>query len=116
QFEVTVPAQIGFSRGADMVVVDSNISGVNALKGKVLAASQFNESEFFIRYLASEAGVPVTVLRDPDARPGAGELGVVFYEDALVACDAYAHELAADAPRLNGCVGWTPRTEEVVEA
>jgi NitT/TauT family transport system substrate-binding protein len=116
QFEVTVPAQIGFSRGADMVVVDSDIAGVNALKGKVLAASQFNESEFFIRYLASEAGVPVKVLRDLEARPAAGELGLVFYEDAFVACDAYAHELAASAPRLNGCVGWTPRTEEVVEA
>jgi NitT/TauT family transport system substrate-binding protein len=115
QFEVTVPAQIGFSRGADMVVVDSGITGVNALKGKVLAASQFNESEFFIRYLASEAGVPVRVLRDLDARPGENELGLVFYEDAFVACDAYEAELAG-AARLNGCVGWTPRTEEVVEA
>jgi NitT/TauT family transport system substrate-binding protein len=115
QFEVTVPAQIGFSRGADMVVVDSGITGVNALKGKVLAASQFNESEFFIRYLASEAGVPVKVLRDLDARPGEGELGLVFYEDAFVACDAYEAELSG-AARLNGCVGWTPRTEEVVEA
>jgi NitT/TauT family transport system substrate-binding protein len=116
QFDVTVPAQISFSRGADMVVVDSGITGVNALKGKVLAASQFNESEFFIRYLASEAGVPVKVLRDLDARPAAGELGLVFYEDAFVACDAYAAELAMASPRLNGCVGWTPRTEEVVEA
>jgi NitT/TauT family transport system substrate-binding protein len=81
----------------------------------VLAASQFNESEFFIRYLADEAGVPVTVLRDLDSRPPAGHLGLVFYEDAFVACDAYAHELTRDRPRLNGCVGWTPRTDEVVE-
>ncbi|MDZ4813314.1 MAG: hypothetical protein SGI99_11990, partial [Pseudomonadota bacterium] len=71
QFEIVVPAQIGFSRGADMVVVDAGISSINQLKDKVLAASQFNESEFFIRYLASEAGVPVKVLRDLDARPGA---------------------------------------------
>ena len=69
QFEVVVPAQIGFSRGADMVVVDAGITSINQLAGKVLAASQFNESEFFIRYLASEAGVPVRVLRDLDARP-----------------------------------------------
>src|SRR6185436_14717251 len=27
-----------------------------------------------------------------------------------------AHELAGKSPRLNGCVGWTPRTDEVVEA
>lgn len=115
QFDVITPAQIGFSRGADMVVVDSGITSINALKGKVLAASQFNESEFFIRYLASEAGVPVKVLRDLDARPGAGELGLVFYEDAFVACDAYEHELGHGS-RLNGCVGWSPRTEEVVQA
>lgn len=116
QFEVTVPVQIGFSRGADMVVVDAGIASINQLKGKVLAASQFNEAEFFIRYLASEAGVPVKVLRDPDARPGEGELGLVFYEDAFVACDAYEAELGSRSPRLNGCVGWSPRTDEVVEA
>ena len=97
QFEAVVPVQIGYSRGADMVVVDRGIASVNQLAGKVLAASQFNESEFFIRYLAQEAGVPVAVLRDLDSRPAAGELGLVFYEDAFVACDAYEHELGSDA-------------------
>lgn len=116
QFEISVPAQIGYSRGADMVVVDAGIASINQLKGKVLAASQFNESEFFIRYLASEAGVPVKVLRDLDGRPGDGELGLVFYDDAFIACDAYQHELGRSQPRLNGCVGWSPRTDEVVEA
>ena len=116
QFEVTVPAQIGFSRGADMVVVDTGITSINQLKGKVLAASQFNESVFFIRYLASEANVPVAILRDLDARPAADQLGLVFYEDNDVACDAYEHELATGNARLNGCVGWSPRTDEVIEA
>lgn len=116
QFEVVTPVQIGFSRGADQVVVDAGIASINQLKGKTLAASQFNESEFFIRYLASEAGVPIKVLRDLDGKPEAGELGLVFYEDAFVACDAYEHELARDTPRLNGCVGWSPRTDEVVAA
>lgn len=115
QFDAVVPVQIGYSRGADMVVVDRGIASINHLAGKVLAASQFNESEFFIRYLAQEAGVPVAVLRDLDSRPAAGELGLVFYEDAFVACDAYAHELSRGSQRLNGCVGWTPRTDEVVE-
>ena len=95
QFDAIVPIQLGYSRGADMVVVDRGIASVNALKGKTLAASQFNESEFFIRYLAQEAGVPVTVLRDLDSKPAAGSLGLVFYEDAFVACDAYQHELAS---------------------
>jgi NitT/TauT family transport system substrate-binding protein len=116
QFDAVVPVQIGYSRGADMVVVDTGITSVNKLAGKRLAASQFNESEFFIRYLAQEAGVPVRVLRDLDATPPPGELGLVFYDDAFVACDAYAHELAGRTPRLNGCVGWTPRTDEVIEA
>lgn len=115
QFDAVVPVQIGYSRGADMVVVDRGITSVNKLAGKVLAASQFNESEFFIRYLAGEAGVPVQVLRDTDARPGKDAVGLVFYEDAFLACDAYAHELARERPRLNGCVGWTPRTDEVIE-
>ena len=116
QFDAVVPIQLGYSRGADMVVVDRGIPTVNALKGKTLAASQFNESEFFIRYLAQEAGVPVAVLRDLDSKPPAGSLGLVFYEDAFVACDAYQHELAGGGGRLNGCVGWTPKTDEVVEA
>jgi NitT/TauT family transport system substrate-binding protein len=116
QFEAVIPIQLGYSRGADMVVVDKGIASINALKGKTLAASQFNESEFFIRYLAQEAGVPVTVLRDLDSKPAAGSLGLVFYEDAFVACDAYQHELASGGGRLNGCVGWTPKTDEVIEA
>ena len=115
QFEAVVPVQIGYSRGADMVVVDRGIANVNQLAGKVLGASQFNESEFFIRYLAQEAGLPVVVLRDLDSRPASSELGLVFYEDAFVACDAYEHELGRQQPRLNGCVGWTPRTDEVIE-
>ena len=98
QFDAVVPIQLGYSRGADMVVVDRGIASVNALAGKILAASQFNESEFFIRYLAQEAGLPVVVLRDLDAKPKAGSLGLVFYEDAFVACDAYQHELAGGRP------------------
>lgn len=116
QFDAVVPVQIGYSRGADMVVVDKGIPSVNALAGKTLAASQFNESEFFIRYLAQEAGLRVTILRDLDAKPKSDALGLVFYEDAFQACDAYQHELASGSKRLSGCVGWTPKTDEVVEA
>jgi NitT/TauT family transport system substrate-binding protein len=116
QFDAVVPVQIGYSRGADMVVVDKGIVSVNKLAGRTLAASQFNESEFFIRFLAQEAGVPVSVLRDLDSKPAAGSLGLVFYEDAFTACDAYQHELASGSGKLNGCVGWTPKTDEVIEA
>jgi len=114
-FQAVVPVQIGWSRGADMIVVDSGITTVNALAGKVLSASQYNEAEFFVRYLAREAGVTVKVLRDLDARPAADELGLVFYEDAFQACDAYHHELVGRR-RLAGCVGWSPKTDEVIAA
>ena len=109
QFDAVVPVQIGYSRGADMVVVDHGIASVNALKGKTLAASQFNESEFFIRYLAQEAGVPVVVLRDLDSKPPADSLGLVFYEDAFVACDAYAARTASRASASTAAWAGHPR-------
>ena len=115
-FQVTVPVQIGFSRGADMVVVDTGIASINQLRGRTLAASQFNESEFFLRYLVQQAGLKVRVLRDLDSKPAPDEVGLVFYEDAFTACDAYASELTRKVPRLNGAVGWTPKTDEIVDA
>jgi NitT/TauT family transport system substrate-binding protein len=115
QFEVMVPAQIAYSRGSDMIVVDRGIGSINQLAGRRVAASQFNESEFFLRYLAQEAGLKVRILRDLDAKPAADEIGLVFYADAFLACDAYAFELAG-ARRLAGAVGWSPRTDEVVAA
>ncbi|MBL0275604.1 MAG: OmpA family protein [Anaeromyxobacter sp.] len=115
-FQAVVPVQIGWSRGADMLVVDSGVATVNQLAGKVVAASQFNEAEFFLRFLAREAGLKVRVLRDLDGRPEPGEVGLVFYEDANAGCDAYQHELAGGRRRLVGCMGWSPRTDEVVEA
>ncbi len=116
QYAVNVPLLISYSRGADMIVVDQGLTSVNQLAGKVLAAAQFNESEFFIRYLAQEAGVGVQVLRDLDARPTGKNIGLVFYADAFIAADAYQHELASGKNRLNGCVGWSPRTDELVAA
>ena len=72
-YEVVVPAQIGFSRGADGIVVRSDIKRVNDLKGKVLSCCQFTESDFFIRYLAQEAGMAVNMLLTPRSAiaPGA---------------------------------------------
>lgn len=114
QFDIVVPAQMAFSRGANMIVVDSGVTGINALRGKVLAGTQFNESEFFLRYLASESGASVNVLRDLDAAPRADAINLVFYDDATVACEAYAEQLQASRPRLNGCIGWSPSTDETI--
>jgi NitT/TauT family transport system substrate-binding protein len=49
QLQAVVPALIGFSRGADGIVVRANIKTLNDLKGKTLATAQFNEADFLIR-------------------------------------------------------------------
>jgi NitT/TauT family transport system substrate-binding protein len=77
QFQVTVPAQIGFSRGADGVVVRSEIKRINDLKGKILATSQFTEADFFIRYLAQEAGLAINMLPDLKTAPDPDKLNLI---------------------------------------
>jgi NitT/TauT family transport system substrate-binding protein len=113
QFQVVVPAQIGFSRGADGVVVRSEVKRINALKGRILTASQFTEAEFFIRYLAQEAGLPIRTLPDLKAAPAADSLNLVFCKDAFAAGDFFLRDLQAGRNRLAGCVTWAPKTTEV---
>ena len=113
QFQVTVPAQIGFSRGADGIVVRSDIKRINDLKGKILVTAQFTEAEFFIRYLAQEAGLGVNMLDGIDADADAQKLNLVFAEDAFEAGDIFLKQL--NNGKIAGCVTWAPKTTEVVE-
>jgi len=115
-FQVVVPAQIGFSRGADGVVVRSEIKRINHLKGKILAASQFTEAEFFIRYLAQEANLPVALLPDLKTRPEPDKLNLVFCKDAFAAGDLFLKDLESGRNKLAGCVTWAPKTTEVTTA
>ncbi len=112
QLEAVVPAQIGFSRGADGIVVDSDVKRLNDLRGKVVVGAPFGESEFFLRYLAGEAGIPV-VTSDVAVSKSKDAITLVFAEDAFVAGDAYVKSLAGDGA-IDGCVTWDPRTTEVV--
>jgi NitT/TauT family transport system substrate-binding protein len=115
QFQVVVPAQIGFSRGADGVIVTSDIKRINALKGKVLATSQFTEADFFLRYLAQEAGLSVKTLPSLAATPSPDAVNVVYCSDAFAAGDLFLAELKSGNNRLAGCVTWAPKTTEVVD-
>jgi NitT/TauT family transport system substrate-binding protein len=115
QFQVVVPAQIGFSRGADGLVVRSDISRVNALRGKIIAAAQFTEVDFFIRYLAQEAGLGVTALASLEATPDPDRINLVYTEDGFSAGDLFLQDLVSGENRLAGCVTWEPKTSEVVE-
>ncbi|MBM4016226.1 MAG: hypothetical protein FJ293_14850 [Planctomycetes bacterium] len=116
QFQVVVPAQIGFSRGADGVVVRSEIKRINQLKGKVLAACQFTETDFFLRYLAQEAGLRVNLLADLAAAPDPEQVNMVYCADGPAAGDLFLRDLKAGRSRLAGCVTWAPKTGEVVDA
>ena len=116
QFQVTVPVQIGFSRGADGVVVAERIKKVNDLAGQIVVATQFNEADFFIRYLAQEAGLEVVVLPDLTIAPPKDRIGLVFCEEADIAGDVFLKELSSPKSRIAGYVGWAPKTFDVIEA
>jgi NitT/TauT family transport system substrate-binding protein len=115
QLHVVVPAQIGFSRGADGVVVQSDIKRINQLKGKTIATAQFTEVDFFVRYLAQEAGLAINTLGSLDAAPHPDRLNLVYTEDGFGAGDLFAAELKSGRNRLAGCVTWEPKVSEVVD-
>jgi NitT/TauT family transport system substrate-binding protein len=115
QFQVIVPALIGFSRGADGIVVRNDIKRINQLAGKILATSQFTEAEFFIRYLAQEAGLPVNAIPDLNATPHPQKVNLVFADDGDTAGNLFLEDIKGNAKKLSGFVGWAPKTTEVVE-
>jgi NitT/TauT family transport system substrate-binding protein len=115
QFRVTSPVQIGYSRGADALVVRSGISKVNDLKGKVIASCQFTEADFFIRYLAQDAGIVVNMLPDLNSKPDPESINLVFCETGLSAGDLLLKDVQGGHNRLAGCTSWSPKTEEIVE-
>jgi len=115
QFQVVVPVQIGFSRGADGIVVRSDVRKINQLKGRLLSTSQFTEAEFFIRYLSQEAGIAINVIPTRNAKLDPDKLNLCFCSDAFVAGDVFLDELKAGRSRYAGCVTWAPKTTEVAE-
>jgi NitT/TauT family transport system substrate-binding protein len=115
QFHAVVPVQIGFSRGADGLVVRSEIKSINGLKGKVVATAQFTEVDFFIRYLAQEAGLPINTLGSLDAAPHPDRINVIYTQDGFAAGDLFLSDLKAGKNRIAGGVTWEPKMSEVVE-
>jgi NitT/TauT family transport system substrate-binding protein len=115
QLHAVVPAQIGFSRGADGLVVRKDIKRINALKGKTIATAQFTEVDFFIRYLAQEAGLDVNPLPSLDATPHPDRVNLIYTEDGFAAGDLFLADLKSGKNRLAGCVTWEPKVSDVVE-
>ncbi len=116
QWQCVVPAQVAWSRGADGIIVRKDIKRVNDLKGKTIATAPFSEAEFFIRYLAQEAGLPVKRLDGPELPRDPEAVNLVFLEDAFTAGDAFLADLRSGARQLDGCVTWAPKTTEIVDA
>jgi NitT/TauT family transport system substrate-binding protein len=115
-FQVLAPVQIGYSRGADGIVVRKEIRRINDLKGRTLVASQFTEADFFIRYLAQEAGLAVHMLATPGEAPKPDKVNLLYAPDAFAAGDLFLKELKAGGNRLAGCVTWSPKTTDIVDA
>jgi NitT/TauT family transport system substrate-binding protein len=115
QLHVSVPVQIGFSRGADGLVVRSDVTRINGLKGRTIATAQFTEVDFFIRYLAQEAGLAINALASLDAAPHPDRLNLVYTEDGFSAGDLFLSDLKSGRNRLAGCVTWEPKVSEVVD-
>ncbi len=115
QFQVVVPALIGYSRGADGVVVQGGIKKINDLKGKVLSSAQFTEADFFIRYLAQEASIGVAMLPDLKAKPDPDKVNLVYCADGFASGDLFLKDVTGGRNRLAGCVTWAPKTSEVAD-
>jgi NitT/TauT family transport system substrate-binding protein len=115
QLHAIAPAQIGFSRGADGLVVRSDITRINALKGKTIATAQFTEVDFFIRYLAQEAGLEINALGSLDATPHPDRVNLIYTEDGFSAGDLFLSDVKSGKNRLAGCVTWEPKVSEVVD-
>ncbi len=116
QWQCVVPAQVAWSRGADGIIVRKDIKRVNDLKGRTLVTQPFSEAEFFLRYLAQEAGLPVKRLDGPELPRDPEAVNLVFVEDAWDAGDAFLADLKSGGRQLDGCVTWAPKTTEVVQA
>ncbi len=114
QFHAIVPAQIGYSRGADGLVVRSDIKRINDLKGKVVATAQFTEVDFFLRYLAQEAGLCVNMLGSLDATPASDRVNLVYTDEGFAAGDLFLDDVKAGKNKLAGCVTWEPKVSEVI--
>ncbi len=112
---VVVPAQIDFSRGGDGVVVRAGLNSVPHLAGRVLATSQFTESDFYIRDLARHAHVPVALLDSLDSPPNPAAVNLAFCKSTFDAGDLLLFDLQNHVDKLAGVVTWEPKISELLK-
>lgn len=115
QFQVTVPLLIGYSRGADAIVVKNDIKRLNQLQGKIVIASQFTESDFFVRYLAQEAGLGINMLDTLESAPAEDKINLIYGDEGDIVGKVFLEELKSANSRVAGCSTWAPYTTETVD-
>jgi NitT/TauT family transport system substrate-binding protein len=115
QLKVEVPVQLDFSRGGDGILTLKEITSINQLKGKIVVVAQQTESDFFIRFLAQEAGLQVKPLRGLDDAVDPERINLLFTETAENAAEVFQASAAAGDALLAGCVTWNPYTVKVPE-
>jgi len=115
QFDVVVPALIGFSRGADGVVLRSDVKDIRDLMGRTVVVSKFTESDFFMRYLASKNDLGINARKDLNAPTAADKVNLVYTAKVDDATKVFEQALKAGRKEPAGCVGWAPMTTDLVQ-
>lgn len=115
QMNVVVPAQISYSRGADGIVTRSDIKRINGLKGQTVVATQFTESDFFIRYLATQADIAVNMLADAGAAPATDKINMLYASDGEAVSKLLVKDSQSATPALAAGVTWAPFTTNAVQ-
>ncbi len=113
QLKVEVPIQLDFSRGGDGILVTKDIKSINQLKGKTVAVAQFTESDFFIRFLAQEAGLKIKPLRGMADAIDVESINLLFTKTAFDAADVFVDSVTKGDHLISGAVTWSPKTVEV---
>jgi NitT/TauT family transport system substrate-binding protein len=115
QFNVIVPALISFSRGADGIVLQSDVKDIRDLAGKTVVVSKFTESDFFMRYLADKNGLLINMRQDLRDPPDPNKLNLVFAARVDDTTKVFEASLRRGKNELAGCVGWAPMTTDLVQ-
>ena len=113
QLRVEAPIQLDFSRGGDGILVSKEITTINQLKGRIVTVAQFTESDFFIRFLAQEAGLKVKPLKGIADPPDPESVNLLFTESAFDAADVFVESVTRGDKLISGAMTWSPKTVEI---
>jgi NitT/TauT family transport system substrate-binding protein len=114
-FNVIVPALISFSRGADGIVLQSDVKEIGDLAGKTVVVPQFTESDFFMRYLANKNALAISMRKDLQSSPSPDKLNLVFTARVDDTTKVFGDGLKRGKNEVAGCVGWAPMTTDLVQ-